>query len=100
MQPLFRFSIPQSHPSLPGHFPDRPIVPGVVVLDEAVALILCDRPTDRLAALDDVKFLAPVLPGAEVTVTCRETAAGRLAFACEVAGHAVLRGRLRLGAIG
>jgi 3-hydroxyacyl-[acyl-carrier-protein] dehydratase len=97
---LLRFSIPDDHPSLSGHFPGRPIVPGVVALDNAIALILRDRPQDRLAGFDDVKFLAPVLPGSEVTVTYSETAPGRLVFACAVAGHAVLRGRVRLGATG
>ncbi len=27
-------TIPADHPSLPGHFPGRPIVPAVVILDE------------------------------------------------------------------
>jgi len=94
-----RFSIAHNHPSLAGHFPARPIVPGVVVLDEAVALILRDRPANRLAGLDDVKLQAPVLPGDEVFVACRESAPGQLIFTCAVAGHVVLRGRARLGAI-
>jgi 3-hydroxyacyl-[acyl-carrier-protein] dehydratase len=95
-----RFSIPSDHPCLAGHFPGRPIVPGVVILDEVVAFILRDRPGNRLAGLDDVKLLAPVLPGDEVTVTCGESAPGRLVFTCVVAGRTVLRGRLRLGATG
>lgn len=97
MQPALRFSIAHDHPSLSGHFPGQPIVPGVVVLDEAVALALADRPAERLVGLDDVKFLAPVRPGEEVTVTCSETTPGRLALTCVVAGRPVLRGRLRLG---
>jgi hypothetical protein len=71
-------------------------VPGVVVLDEAVAQISRDRPSHRLAEFIEVKFLAPVLPGEEVTVTYSESA-DTLVISCEVTGRQVLRGRLRLG---
>ena len=100
MQPALRFSIAHDHPSLSGHFPGQPIVPGVVLLDEAVALVLADRPAECLVGLDDVKFLAPVRPGEEVTVTCSETASGRLNLTCAAAGRVVLRGRVRLGGTG
>jgi hypothetical protein len=71
-------------------------VPGVVVLDEAIALISRDRPSQRVAEVAQVKFLAPVLPDEDVTVTYTENA-GTLVIACEVTGRLVLRGRLRLG---
>ena len=100
MQSQSRFVIPQDHPSLPGHFPGQPIVPGVVILDCAMAVLLRDRPTALLAGLDDVKFVAPVLPGAEVSVTCGDSTADRLTFACAVDGRTVLRGRVRLGRAG
>jgi 3-hydroxymyristoyl/3-hydroxydecanoyl-(acyl carrier protein) dehydratase len=96
MQPPLVFSIPHDHPSLAGHFPHRPIVPGVVILDGAIALILRDRPASTVASLDDVKFLAPILPGSEVTVAFRESAPNRIEFACSVAGRSVLRGRVGL----
>ena len=96
MLPRSRFVVPHNHPSLPGHFPGQPIVPGVVVLDCAVAILLSDRPAARLAGFEDVKFIAPVLPGAEVSVTCSESAANRLIFACAVDGRTVLRGRALL----
>ena len=74
MQPQSRFVIPQDHPSLPGHFPGQPIVPGVVVLDCAMAVLLRDRPTARLAGFDEVKFVALVSPGAEVCISGRNGA--------------------------
>ena len=96
MQPPLVFSIPHDHPSLAGHFPRRPIVPGVVILDGAIALMLRDRPASRVASLDDVKFLAPILPGSEVTVAFRESAPNRIQFVCAVAGRSVLHGRAGL----
>jgi 3-hydroxymyristoyl/3-hydroxydecanoyl-(acyl carrier protein) dehydratase len=96
MQPWSRFVIPQDHPSLPGHFPGRPIMPGVVVLDCAMAVLLRDRPAARLAGFDEVKFVAPVSPGAEVCVACDDSATDRLTFTCAVDGQTVLRGRARL----
>jgi len=60
-----RFRIDAGHPSLPGHFPGNPVVPGVVLLDRVAAAI--ERagagPLRRIAA---VKFLAPVLPGDDI----------------------------------
>lgn len=96
MQRQSRFVIPQDHPSLPGHFPGRPIVPGVVVLDCAIATLLHDRPAARLARLDEVKFVAPVPPGAEICISCDGSSADRLAFTCAVDGRIVLRARARL----
>lgn len=32
------FTIDRQHPSLPGHFPNSPIVPGVVILDHVIKL--------------------------------------------------------------
>ena len=93
MQTPLHFVIPNDHPSLAGHFPGRPIIPGVVVLDAAMAQILRCRPACSVTSLDDVKFLAPVLPGSEVTVTFRESSPGRVIFVCTVAGQSVLRGR-------
>lgn len=100
MQSQSCFVIPQDHPSLPGHFPGRPIVPGVVVLDCAMAVLLRDRPAARLLGFDEAKFVAEVSPGAEICISCNEGAAGRLSFTCVANGRTVLRGRARLGAAG
>jgi 3-hydroxyacyl-[acyl-carrier-protein] dehydratase len=91
-----QFSVPADHACLPGHFPGRPVVPGVVLLDEAFALILAGRPGERLAAVDSVKFLVPVLPEQRVAVTWTETPPDRIAFSCVVMERTVLRGRARL----
>lgn len=63
-----RFSIPPDHPSLPGHFPGRPIVPGVVLLDHVVAAIEATAGALPTLRLPQVKFVQPLLPGEEAEV--------------------------------
>jgi 3-hydroxymyristoyl/3-hydroxydecanoyl-(acyl carrier protein) dehydratase len=67
---LFRgsFCIGADHAALPGHFPGRPVVPGVVLLDRvAAALAQCQGRS--LVGLPQVKFLQPLLPGQEAELT-------------------------------
>ena len=53
-------TIAADHPALPGHFPGRPVVPGVVLLDRIDAL-LRDRGL-RIAECVQVKFIEAVAP--------------------------------------
>lgn len=62
-----RFSIPADHPCLPGHFPGRPVVPGVVVLDRVFAAIEAAQGVSvgidsAQTRLPQVKFVQPLLP--------------------------------------
>jgi 3-hydroxymyristoyl/3-hydroxydecanoyl-(acyl carrier protein) dehydratase len=57
------FCISAQHASLAGHFPGRPIVPGVVLLDRVAAAL--ERSGRRLARIGVVKFVAPLLPEQE-----------------------------------
>ena len=66
-----RFCVPATHPALPGHFPGRPVVPGVVLLDQVAALIerACAAP---IGSLPQVKFLRPLLPGQEAELSIED----------------------------
>ena len=58
-----RFSIPPDHPSLPGHFPGRPLVPGVLLLERVLEAIEAMHGPIGALRLPQVKFLQPLLPG-------------------------------------
>ena len=82
--------IPAQHPSLPGHFPGNPVVPGVVLLDQ-VASALERAGAGRFARIAAVKFIAPLLPDqdAELHAHCEGT---RVRFRIEREGSPILRG--------
>ncbi len=99
-----QFVIPPDHACLDGHFPGRPIVPGMVLLDEALSLIGDHLPGRIVSGLASAKFLAVVLPGQVVEVQCGTppadpSAPSRVDFACVVAGGIVARGTARLRAL-
>ena len=58
-----QFTVPHEHPSLPGHFPGRPVVPGVVVLDRVLEAIEARHGALGALRLPQVKFVQPLLPG-------------------------------------
>jgi 3-hydroxyacyl-[acyl-carrier-protein] dehydratase len=62
-------TIAPDHPAFAGHFPGTPIVPGVVLLDEALyaigKLMAADLSACQISAM---KFLSPVRPGEPVQV--------------------------------
>lgn len=57
------FTVSPDHPCLPGHFPGRPIVPGVVILDQVLAAIEAREGALGPVRLPQVKFVQPLLPG-------------------------------------
>jgi 3-hydroxyacyl-[acyl-carrier-protein] dehydratase len=91
-----RFSIDASHPSLPGHFPGQPIVPGVVLLDRIAAAV--EREWNaRIARLPQVKFLRPLLPGEDAELVIeRETEIPRFVIRC--GDDVVAKGTLEVAA--
>jgi 3-hydroxyacyl-[acyl-carrier-protein] dehydratase len=56
-----RLRVGADHPALPGHFPGRPVVPGVVLLDRVAAAIEREFGT-HVTGFTQVKFSSPLLP--------------------------------------
>jgi 3-hydroxyacyl-[acyl-carrier-protein] dehydratase len=88
--------IPAQHPALAGHFPGRPIVPGVVVLDHVVrsAENWLGRRL-RLRGLQQAKFLTPLLPeqAADISLTLADA---KLSFAVRCGESLVAQGILNV----
>lgn len=89
------FCIPAAHPALPGHFPGRPLVPGVMELEQ-VALALRAWRGQRLARVLDAKFVRPLLPaqGAQVQLRAADAASLRVQFEITHDGMVLARGNV------
>ena len=85
--------IPADHPAFDGHFPGRPILPGVALIAEAMAAL--ERATTTEAEgwiLESAKFASPVSPGTRLAISHREEASGRVRFEIRADGRLVASG--------
>jgi 3-hydroxyacyl-[acyl-carrier-protein] dehydratase len=97
-------TFPADHPSLKGHFPGNPIVPGVVLLDEAlhaIEHIQLSSARTRPWQIDTVKFHHVVRPGDPVQLSFRVQPHGAVHFELHsdggliASGTAIQRTRMR-----
>lgn len=87
--------VPATHPSLEGHFPGRPVVPGVVILDEVLAAARAALGPCVLRGMPQVKFLSPLLPEQDFSIQFSGSLP-RVGFECSRDGHVLVRGQLDL----
>jgi|SRR5581483_15270 len=94
----------------PGHFPGRPIMPGVIMVEAlaqagAVAVLAEEQNRGKLAlfaGIDDVRFKRIVEPGDELILTCElenvRGPVGRGRATARVGGELAVRGTLTFAA--
>jgi 3-hydroxymyristoyl/3-hydroxydecanoyl-(acyl carrier protein) dehydratase len=90
------FIISSNHPSLEGHFPGHPVVPGVVILDEIFSAIL---QYDDKAILDNVvhlKFLTPLEAEKTCQLVININDYAKVMIECRLEGRAIVKGKLAL----
>src|ERR1700747_191155 len=88
--------ISADHPSLPGHFPGMPVVPGVVILDEVRSAWLEWRKDCELTGIQAVKFVAPLKPEQAFTIcfSTGDDGGKEVNFSCCVEDRVIVEGRL------
>ena len=82
-----------AHPSFAGHFPGRPIVAGVLLIEQA-AEALREWRGAGVRQVIDAKFLAPLLPDEDAELELVALAEGRYRFTVRRDGDTLLRGTL------
>jgi 3-hydroxyacyl-[acyl-carrier-protein] dehydratase len=87
-----------NHPTLPGHFPGTPLVPGVVILDEVLAALIEWRHDSQLTGIRMVKFLAPLQPEQAfmISLSARNEHAEEVNFCCRAADRIIVEGQLEV----
>jgi 3-hydroxymyristoyl/3-hydroxydecanoyl-(acyl carrier protein) dehydratase len=87
-------AIPEDHPAYAGHFPGAPVLPGVVLLDAALAAAhahgLLPAGAFRIAS---AKFFRLVTPGTPLVLTQRLAKAGGVEFEIASGNERVASGR-------
>lgn len=89
--------VPHTHPSLPGHFPGQPIVPGVMLLDQVLqaAQQWLGGPV-QLCSLQQAKFVTPLLPDQEAQIQLKLQGA-ELRFTITRAAETIAQGVMNIG---
>jgi 3-hydroxymyristoyl/3-hydroxydecanoyl-(acyl carrier protein) dehydratase len=89
------FSFSKDHPSIAGHFPGSPIVPGALLLMQIQQMIHDLLPGDRYV-LRSAKFLRPVRPGESLRVFWEKRTTGEISFLCEGQDEPALTGMFEI----
>jgi len=77
-----QYYIDKTHPCLAGHFPNNPIVPGVVILNYVEQQIIQSLPDYQIKSLSQAKFLQPLTPDEIFFITLKQVSNSHIKFTC------------------
>ncbi|GEM_PF-883332 len=75
----YSLTIDTQHPSLEGHFPGHPVVPGVVILDNIIQLWQSHN-AYQVKQILNAKFMQPLCPGEHYNVQYKLKPKQKIAF--------------------
>ncbi len=73
---IAKYPFTLDHPSLKGHFPGNPVIPGVVILNKVLESISAEKSL-KTYRIVSAKFQNPLIPPAVMTVQITEQSANR-----------------------
>lgn len=74
------------HPTADGHFSGNPIIPGALLLDEVVRLMVGAADDNGTTVIRAAKFFQPVRPGERISVRWHPIDEGAASFECHLPG--------------
>jgi 3-hydroxyacyl-[acyl-carrier-protein] dehydratase len=96
MGPERLVTIGANHPSLAGHFPGHPVVPGVVMLGEIMnAIREMAQEKIEFVGMPSAKFMSPLNPGEALTIRLDQQGDGATEFTCTTGSRLIASGCLR-----
>ena len=98
--PIMRSTIEleRNHPAFAGHFQTFPVLPGAVLLDNALQIIQCERHIDLTQWRVACKFHGAVRPGDVAALEHDQPRGELIRFTIRVGERMVAGGSLTLGA--
>ena len=96
MEPERIVTIGANHPSLAGHFPGHPVVPGVVMLGEVMnAIREMAKAKIEFVGMPSAKVMSPLNPGEPLTIRLDQQGDGAAEFTCTTGSRLIASGCLR-----
>jgi len=93
----FDFIVNSSHPSISGHFPGNPIVPGAVIIENVIKVFSRSNDPREITSLSTVKFIKPIEVNQKVDVNFLSISTELISFECVSNNVVLVLGRFKVG---
>ncbi len=94
--PPLAISFSNKHPAFVGHFPENPIVPGVMILDLVLEHLNQKFPDKKPSGFSHVKFLRPLIPEQIIYVTFTSISEQKVSFKCSEEMDIYVKGEIEI----